>query len=124
MIDFQNADYIKLHPVDYERYADKVDELLIDGEEPVASFQTVRDGLVFTNMRVIAINIQGVTGKRRDFTSLPYKRIQAFSIETSGVFDLDSELELWFSGLGKVKFEFSSRTDAAGLCRLIAGYVL
>ena len=124
MIDFQNADYVKLHPVDYERYADKVDQLLIDGEEPVAAFQTVRDGLVFTNMRLIAINIQGVTGKRRDFTSLPYKRIQAFSIETSGIFDLDSELELWFSGLGKVRFEFSSRTDAAGLCRLIASYAL
>ena len=124
MIDFQNADYVKLHPVDYERYADKVDQLLIDGEEPVAAFQTVRDGLAFTNMRLIAINIQGVTGKRRDFTSLPYKRIQAFSIETSGVFDLDSELELWFSGLGKVRFEFSSRADAAGLCRLIASYAL
>ena len=52
MIDFQNADYVKLHPVDYERYADKVDQLLIDGEEPVAAFQTVRDGLVFTNMRL------------------------------------------------------------------------
>ena len=124
MIDFQNADYVKLHPVDYERYAEKVDQLLIDGEEPVAAFQTVRDGLVFTNMRLIAINIQGVTGKRRDFTSLPYKRIQAFSIETSGVFDLDSELELWFSGLGKVRFEFSSRADVAGLCRLIASYAL
>lgn len=124
MIDFENADFLKLRPVDYERYADKVDQLLIDGEEPISAFQTVRDGLVFTNMRVIAINIQGVTGKRRDFTSLPYKRIQAFSIETSGVFDIDSELELWFSGLGKVRFEFTSSADAAELCRIIATYAL
>lgn len=124
MIDFENADFLKLRPVDYECYADKVDQLLIDGEEPIAAFQTVRDGLVFTNMRVIAINIQGVTGKRRDFTSLPYKRIQAFSIETSGVFDIDSELELWFSGLGKVRFEFTSSADAAELCRIIATYAL
>lgn len=124
MIDFENADFLKLRPVDYDHYADKVDQLLIDGEEPIAAFQTVRDGLVFTNMRVIAINIQGVTGKRRDFTSLPYKRIQAFSIETSGVFDIDSELELWFSGLGKVRFEFTSRADTAGLCRIIASYAL
>lgn len=124
MIDFENADFLKLRPVDYERYADKVDQLLIDVEEPIAAFQTVRDGLVFTNMRVIAINIQGVTGKRRDFTSLPYKRIQAFSIETSGVFDIDSELELWFSGLGKVRFEFTSSADAAELCRIIATYAL
>lgn len=124
MIDFENADFLKLRSVDYERYADKVDQLLIGGEEPIAAFQTVRDGLVFTNMRVIAINIQGVTGKRRDFTSLPYKRIQAFSIETSGVFDIDSELELWFSGLGKVRLEFTSSADAAELCRIIATYAL
>ena len=124
MIDFENADFLKLRSVDYDKYAKLVDQLLIDGEEPIYAFATVRDGLVFTNMRVIAINIQGVTGKRRDFTSLPYKRIQAFSIETSGVFDIDSELELWFSGLGKVRFEFTSRVDAAGLCRIIASYTL
>ena len=124
MIDFENADFLKLRSVDYDKYAKLVDQLLIDGEEPIYAFATVRDGLVFTNMRVIAINIQGVTGKRRDFTSLPYKRIQAFSIETSGVFDIDSELELWFSGLGNVKFEFTSRADAAELCRIIASYTL
>ena len=120
MIDFENADFLKLRPVDYERYADKVDQLLIDGEEPIAAFQTVRDGLVFTNMRVIAINIQGVTGKRRDFTSLPYKRIQAFSIETAGHFDLDSELQLVFSSLGTVIFEFTGTSNVKEIAQLIA----
>ncbi len=124
MIDFENADFLKLRSVDYDKYAKLVDQLLIDGEEPIYAFTTVRDGLVFTNMRVIAINIQGVTGKRKDFTSLPYRRIQAYSIETSGVFDIDCELELWFSGLGKVRFEFTSGADAAELGRLISGYVL
>ena len=124
MIDFENADFLKLRSVDYDKYAKLVDQLLIDGEEPIYAFATVRDGLVFTNMRVIAINIQGVTGKRKDFTSLPYRRIQAYSIETSGVFDIDCELELWFSGLGKERFEFTSGADAAELCRLISGYVL
>ncbi len=124
MIDFENADFLKLRSVDYDKYAKLVDQLLIDGEEPIYAFATVRDGLVFTNMRVIAINIQGVTGKRKDFTSLPYRRIQAYSIETSGVFDIDCELELWFSGLGKVRFEFTSGADASELCRLISGYVL
>jgi hypothetical protein len=40
---------------------------------------------------------QGITGKKCDFTSLPYSKIQAFSIETSGSFDQDTELDLWFS---------------------------
>jgi hypothetical protein len=49
------------------------------------------------------VNVQGITGKKRDFTSLPYSKIQAFSVETAGHFDLDAELDLWFSGVGNVR---------------------
>ncbi len=87
-------------------------------------FQGKRVGVVFTTARIIAINVQGITGKKKDFTSLPYSKIQAFSVETAGVFDLDSELELWFSGMGNVKFEFVSSADITGICRMIGGYVL
>ena len=55
---------------------------------------------------------------------MPFSKVQAFSIETAGTFDLDAELELWFSGLGKVKFEFKGKTDVAYLNKLIAHYVL
>jgi hypothetical protein len=55
---------------------------------------------------------------------LPYSKIQAFSVETAGVLDLDSELELWFSGLGKVRFEFVARADVSGICRMISERVL
>jgi hypothetical protein len=67
----------------------------------------LRDYVAFTSKRIVAVNVQGMTGK--DFTSLPYSKIQAFSIESAGTFDLDAELELWFSGLGKVKFEFKGK---------------
>lgn len=65
-----------------------------------------------------------MAGKKTDFTSLPYAKVQAFSVETAGEFDRDSELELWFSGIGRVKFEFKGRTDVANLSRLVATYVL
>ena len=51
-------------------------------------------------------------------------KIQAFSVETSGVLDLDSELELYFSGLGKVKFEFTSGSDIVTLGKLISEKIL
>jgi hypothetical protein len=67
-----------------------------------------------------------MSGKKRDFTSLPYSKIQAFSIETAGTFDLDSELDLWFSGLGKVRLEFKdqvrhspSRADDCVFCSVV-----
>lgn len=124
MIDFQNASFLKLKPVDLNAFSSLVVPLFVDGEQIISAFQSIRDGVVFTTKRIIAINVQGVTGKKKDITSLPYTKIQAFSIETAGVLDLDSELELWFSGMGKVKFEFVSHADVSGICRTISQFVL
>lgn len=124
MIDFSNAQYLKLHAVDNRTYQDAVQPFLLEDEQIIASYQSVRDGLVFTDLRLITINIQGVTGKKRDYTCLPYTRIQAFSVETAGVIDLDSELELWFSGLGKVRLEFTRNADVGAICRLISAKTL
>lgn len=64
------------------------------------------------------------TGSKKDFTSLPYSKISAYSVETAGTIDLDSELEMWFSGLGKVKFEFKSNANVTEICRIISTYAL
>lgn len=124
MIDFTNASYLKLRSVPTAHYENAVKSLLLPEERIEAAYQSIRDGLVFTDRRIITINVQGVTGKKKDFTTLPYSRIQAFSVETAGVIDLDSELELWFSGLGRVKLEFTRDSDVGFLCRLIAAHTL
>lgn len=84
----------------------------------------MRDGVVFTSKRIIAVNVQGITGSRKDFTSLPYKNIVAYSIETAGTFDLDSELEIYFSELGKVKFEFTGKSSMVEISKIISSYLL
>ena len=124
MIDFQNAKAIKLSLVDNSAFADKVTPMMIEGEEIVQTFKAVRDGVVFTTKRIFVINVQGMTGKKIDYTSLPYSKIQAYSVETAGTLDLDSELELWFSGLGKVKLEFVTKANVAQICRFISERVL
>lgn len=124
MIDFQNAGYVKLGPVPLDDVASQVRPLLIEGEELHAAFKGMRDYIAFTSKRIIAVNVQGITGKKKDFTSLPFSKVQAFSVESAGTFDLDAELELWFSGLGKVKFEFKGKTDVAHLNKLVAHHVL
>jgi hypothetical protein len=124
MIDFQNASFVKLKPVNDSDFSGMISPMFIPGEEIIQSFRGIRDGVVFTNKRIFAINVQGITGKKKDFTSLPYSKIQAYSVETAGVLDLDSELELWFSGMGKVKFEFVSRANVADICRMISDKVL
>lgn len=124
MIDFQNASFLKLKPVPDSNFDGMIRPLFVEGETILGTFQGIRDGIVFTNKRIIAINVQGITGKKKDFTSLPYSKIQAYSVETAGVLDLDSELELWFSGMGKVKFEFVSKADVPAICRTISRFVL
>ena len=124
MVDFQNSKAIKLSVADDKAWADKIKPMRVEGEEIAQSFKAIRDGVVFTNKRIFVINVQGMTGKKIDYTSLPYSKIQAYSVETAGTLDLDSELELWFSGLGKVKLEFVTRADVAKICRFISEKVL
>ena len=124
MIDFQNANFMKLKSVSESNWLPTLSPMFIQGEEIISAFQGIRDGIVFTNKRIFAINVQGITGKKKDFTSLPYSKIQAFSVETAGTFDMDSELELWFSGMGKTKFEFISKADVSAICKIISNFVL
>ena len=85
MIDFENKEYLKLKESDNDEYADLINGILVSGESIIHTYKSVRDGLVFTNRRLIAINIQGITGKKKTITILPYDRVQAFSVETAGV---------------------------------------
>lgn len=124
MIDFQNASFMKLKPVADTDFSSMIAPMFVSGETIMGTYRGIRDGVVFTNKRIFAINVQGVTGKKKDFTSLPYSKIQAFSVETAGVFDIDSELELWFSGMGKVKFEFVSQANVSEICKMISEKVL
>lgn len=124
MIDFQNGTFVKLGPVDPSSLARELDPLLVVGEEVLLAFKGMRDSVVFTTKRLISINVQGLTGKKRDYTSLPLNKVQAWSVETAGTFDLDSELDLWFSGLGRVRLEFKGNVDIRRISQLIGQHVL
>ncbi len=124
MIDFKNAKFAKLRLVDNDSYVQLLTPVLVEGENVVYTFKGIRDGVVFTNKRIIAINIQGVTGTKKDITMLPYKKIQAFSVETAGMLDLESELELWYSSLGIVRFEFLKNANVHKICQLISNGLL
>lgn len=124
MIDFQNGTFVKLKMVNRSDGVNLVQPLLINGEGIISTYRGLRDYVIFTNKRIISVNVQGMTGKKKDFTSLPYAKISAFSVETAGHFDLDSELELWFSGLGKVKFEFSGNSNIVEIGQIIGSFAL
>lgn len=124
MIDFKNGTFVKLKQINPSDIEKNVAPLLINGEQILSAYKAMRDFCVFTNKRVISVNVQGLTGTKKDYTSLPYSKVSAYSIETAGTFDLDSELEMYFSGLGKVRFEFSGASDIVKIGKIVSEFVL
>lgn len=84
--------------VDQDAIKQELKDVLIPNEEVDLAFKLVRDLVVFTDHRLIVVNKQGVTGKKIDYKTFPYKSISRFSVETTGHFDLDAELKIWISG--------------------------
>jgi len=126
MINFNSDSAWNLKPIEIGEVRDDVMGLLIEGEQIEMAFQTVRDQLVFTNRRVIAIDVQGITGKRKSFSIMPYSKVQYFSIQTPGFGEIipDSELQLVFTNQFTATFEFRGNVDIAKLGRMISQYVL
>ena len=97
---------------------------VVPGEEVLGSYKAVRDGVVFTTKRLIIINVQGFSGKKVDYTSIPYAKFNAYSIETSGVFDMDAELNIYVSGMGMLTFEFRGRSDIREISKFISQAII
>ena len=73
-----------------------INNMLVDGENAVAAYKTMRDVAVFTNKRLIVKDAQGLTGKKIEIYSLPYSSIVMWSTENAGkLLDLNAEVELW-----------------------------
>ena len=125
-INFNEDSVWNLRAIKPESVRADVNGLLIGGVVIVSAFQTVRDQLVFTNKRIIAIDVQGVTGKRKSFTTLPYSKVQFFTIQTPGFMELfsDTELLLMFSNGFTAKFEFRGSVDIGQISRVISQYAL
>ena len=125
-INFNSNSVWNLKPISVDSIRAEVNGLLIGGEEPVMAFQTIRDQLIFTNKRIIAIDVQGITGKRKSYSSMPYSKVQFFSIQTAGFLELipDSELFLMFANGFTAKFEFKGNVDIGKIGRMISEYVL
>ncbi|MBG9979915.1 PH domain-containing protein [Facklamia sp. DSM 111018] len=86
--------------IDNQKVESAVKEILADNEKLEISFKLVRDLVIFTNKRLIMVDVQG-TGAKKVMQSIPYYSISRFSIETAGINDLDSELKLYIAASSK-----------------------
>lgn len=101
------------------------EKILAGGEQIERAFIVIRDLIVFTNKRLILVDKQGVTGKKVEYMSVPYSKINRFSVETAGHFDLDAELKIWLSGSqGPIQKEFRKDKSIYEVQKALASYVL
>lgn len=103
---------------------DDISNMLVAGEEAVAAYKTIRDIAVITNKRFIIADKQGLTGKKVEIYTIPFKSINMYSSENAGKFlDFNSELELW-TRAGRFKINLKKGVDVRALDKIIAEHIL
>ncbi len=109
-----------------EELTDRYGDLLVENEQIEIGFEVIRDTFIFTNKRFILIDIQGITGSKTEYLSIPYGSISRFSIETAGTVDLDSELKIWIGSdsMPSITKKFKKGIDIFELQSILATHVL
>ena len=110
--------------VDGDKSQQELADVLVAGESVDSAYKVLRDTFVFTNKRLILIDRQGLTGKKVEYLSVPYKSMVSFAVETAGTFDMDSELKIWISGQGVLQKTFSKGSNIVKVQQSLAKYVL
>jgi hypothetical protein len=95
--------------------------ILVPGEQVVAAFRTLRDIVFLTNFRMALVDVQGMTGRKVEVVTIPYRSITRFSVETAGTFDLDADLKVWVTGDPvPLEVKISRKANAAGIQQILA----
>jgi hypothetical protein len=111
--------------IDATKLEDDFGNILGEGERIEHAYKVLRDLVVFTNKRLVFVNKQGVTGKKVEYHTIPYKSISHFSVETTGHFDMDAELKIWISGVEEpFQRDFSKNGEVIDIQKALATYVL
>lgn len=109
-----------------DKLNEKYGKLLVESEQIELGFSLLRDVFMFTDKRLILIDVQGITGSKVEFLSMPYKSISRFSLETAGTLDLDAELKIWISSQESpsVSKKFNKKIDVYAVQRFLASKVM
>lgn len=111
--------------VDIAKLEQEFAPILCNGETLESAYQVFRDKWVFTSKRLIMLDVQGLTGSKREYRTIPYSSIVQFSIETAGTIDDDCEMKIWVKGSElPIKKEFSRKIDVKGIQRSLAEHLL
>jgi len=103
-------------------------KILLDDEKCLMAFKAGRDVSIFTNLRVMVIDVQGLVGCKIEYKSIPYRSICAYSVESAGMWDRDSELNLYTRNrwhVAKLEMDFrSGKTDIMQIQKMLSAFII
>lgn len=110
----------------YEDLNKKYHKLLVGGEEIQMGFKLIRDTFLFTTKRLVIIEVQGITGSKVEYISIPYKSIARYSVETAGTLELDAELKIWISSepMPSIIKKLNRAVDVFEVQKILTHYVI
>jgi hypothetical protein len=106
--------------IDVNEVAEELAPIIGNTEEVQQVFKVIRDMYVFTNKRLILIDKQGMTGRKVDYHSIPYRAITQYKVETAGHFDLDAELKILISGQADPIEKELKKDSVVGIQKMLA----
>jgi len=128
LFEWLGDDQREIDPAELDTELHTNTQILLDDEKCIMAFKAGRDVSLFTNLRVMRIDVQGLTGQKVEYTSIPFRHIRAWSVESAGKWDSDSELSLYTRNrwhLAKVKLDFrKGKTDIMQVQQMISAFVV
>merc|ERR1719181_32034 len=106
--------------------------MLLPDEKVQMGYVCGRDTVIMTTHRVMKIDVQGFTGKKVLYLSLPWTKIKSYEVESAGTFDLDAKMAVaiksaWYNkeiGAG-LEIDFSKgRADILAVSKYISAQVI
>ncbi len=111
--------------LDPEKLKKEFQDILTEDEVIESAWKVIRDKWVFTNKRLIMVDVQGVTGLKKEYHSIPYASITQFSIETPGTIDEDCEMKIWLKGqTAPFVKEFKRHANLKEIQKALAAHVM
>lgn len=126
MFNFSNSVF-KLRSISESDVIKDIRTFMLPDENIVSAFRSGRDQVVFTDKRIIALDVKGITGSRKEFSTMPYYKIVHFTVQTPGFleFNNDSELVVAYPNGALIQFEFSGgNVNILEIAQIISRYVL
>ena len=72
----------------------EIDGYLSSNEEIIQTFKFLRDAIILTNFGIYVIDVESISGKKKEIKFFPKKTIKTIAFETAGTFDIDVDIKI------------------------------